>query len=87
MKNCKMFHEVQTARRLKEIIQPPSNPTPPDKTLPHLWNKHFLKDTYRNMQIFAFKVLQECSTLVSRNGGRKMLCLTPNRNMFAGKFV
>ena len=43
--------------------------------------------TYRNIQTFAFKVLQECSSWASRNGVVQILFLTPQRNMFAGKFV
>ena len=39
------------------------------------------------IQTFAFKVLQECSSWASRNGAVQMFFLTPNRNMFAGKFV
>ena len=39
------------------------------------------------MQTFAFKVFEECSSLPSRNGALQMFFLTPNRNMFTGKFV
>ena len=86
MKNCKIFHEAQTVNRLKEIIQPPL--TQPDKILLRLWNKNFLKDIDRYLiQIFAFKVLQEYSSWVSRNGAVQMFFLTPTRNMLAGKFV
>ena len=60
---------------------------PSDKILLRLWNKTFLTEIYRNIQTFAFKVLQECSSLASRNGAAQMFFLTPNRNMFAGKFV
>ena len=41
---------------------------------------------YRNIQTFAFKVLQECSSWESRNGVLQKH-LTQHRNMFAGKFV
>ena len=85
MKNCKIFHEAQTVNRLKEIIQPP--PTQPGKILLRLWNKNFLKDIDRNIQTFAFKVLQEYSSWVSRNGVVQMFFLTPTKNMLAGKFV
>ena len=44
-------------------------------------------EIYRNMQAFAFKVLQECISLVSRNGAMQMFSLTPNKNMFPEKFV
>ena len=90
MKNYKTFYETQTASCLKEIIQlPPQSSThpPSDKILLPLWNKNFLTEIYRNIQMFAFKVLRECSSLASRNGGAKMFFLTPNRNIFARKFV
>ena len=85
-KNCKTFYETKTASRLKEIVQPPPNPLPPDKILISLWNKN-LREIHRNIQTFAFKVLQESSCWVSGNGAGQMFFLTPNRNMFAGKFV
>ena len=59
----------------------------PDKILLRLWNKDFLKEIYRNIQTFAFKVLEECSSWVSRNGPLQIFFLTPNRNMFARKFI
>ena len=87
MKNCKTFYEAQTASHLKEIIQLSPNLPAPDKILLLLWNKNFLTEIYRNIQTFAFKVLQECSSWVSRNGAVQMFFLTPNRNMFPEKFV
>ena len=84
MKNCKTLYEVQTTSRLKEIFQPlPTHPSP-DKILLCLWNKNFITEIYRKIQAFTFKVFQEW---VSRNDAAQMLFLTPNRNMFAGKFV
>ena len=53
----------------------------------NLWNKNFLREVYRNIQTFAFKVLQESSSWASGNGAVQMIFLTPNRNIFAGKFV
>ena len=41
-------------------------------------------EIYRNIQTFAFKVLQDYSSLASRNDAVQMFFLTPNRNMFAG---
>ena len=32
-------------------------------------------------------VLQECSSCTSRNGAMQIIFLTPNRNVFAGKFI
>ena len=67
IKNCKTFFKAQTANCLKKFIQPPIHPTPP--TPPHqnkpyyVWKIDFLKEIYRNIQTFAFKVLQECSFL------------------------
>ena len=68
IKNCKTFYEAQAASHLKEIIHPPPNPPAPGKILLLLWNKNFLTEIYSNIQTFAFKVLQECSSWESRNG-------------------
>ena len=87
MKNCKTFYETQTASNLQEMIHSSPRSLPSDKTLLHLWNKHFLTEIYRNIQTFAFKVLQECSSWGSRNGTVQMFFLTPNRNTSAGKFL
>ena len=64
-------------------------PTQPssDKILLRLQNKYFYKEIYRNIQTFAFKVLQECSYWASRKGAVQIFFLTPNRNMSAGKCV
>ena len=62
MKNCKTFYETQTASNLQEMIHSSPRSLPSDKILLHLWNKHFLTEIYRNIQTFAFKVLQECSS-------------------------
>ena len=78
MKNWTTFYEAQTASHLKEITQPPPNLPAPDKILLLLWNKNFLTELYWNIQTFAFKVLQECSSF---------FFLTPNRNMFSGKLL
>ena len=60
-------------------------PIPPrEQTLLRLGN-NFFKEIYTN--IFAFKVIQECSSWASRNGVVQIFFLTPHRNMFAGKFV
>ena len=37
----KEVHEAQTASKSKEIIPPPTTPTPLDKILLCLWNKNF----------------------------------------------
>ena len=87
MKNCKTLYEVQTTSRLKEIFQPPPTHPSPDKILLCLWNKNIIKETYRKMQAFTFKVFQECGSWASRNDAVQMLFLTPNRNMLAGKII
>ena len=63
MKNCQKLYEAQTASHLKEVIQPPLNPRPSNKTLLRLWNKSFVTEMYRNVKTFAIKVLQECRLL------------------------
>ena len=63
---------------------PPTHP-PSDKILTRLWNKNVLTEKYRNIQTFAFKVLQECSSWASRNDANNFLTL--NRNMSAGKLL
>ena len=85
MKNCKTFYEAQTASCLEEIIQPPPN-------LPLIkWNltlslkqKSFLP-RYTE-QTFAFKVLQECISWVSRSGAVQMF-FSKTKQKFPGKFV
>ena len=48
--NRKTYYKAQTTSHLKEIIQPPPTPIPPDKILLRLWNKRFLREIYRNVQ-------------------------------------
>ena len=55
----------QWASLNKSLCLPPSS-TPPDKILLRLWNKNFLNYIYRIIQTSAFKMLQECSSWVSR---------------------
>ena len=62
IKNVKTFYESLTAICLKEVIQPP-----PDKNFLRLGNKTVRTEIYRNMQICAFQVLWECSSLEPRN--------------------
>ena len=48
------------------------------------WNKIFLTEINRNIQTFAFKVLQECISRASRNGSApfmQLFFLTPNRHV------
>ena len=69
-------------RKLFSLTHPQSG-----KILLRLWKKKFLTEIYRKIQTFAFKVLQRCSSLASRNGAAQIFFLTPNRNMSAEKFV
>ena len=87
MKNCKTFYKVQTASRLRKFFSLTPPPIPPDKILLCLWSKNLPREIYRNIQIFAFQVLQDSSSFTLGNGEVQMFFLTPNRNMFAGKFV
>ena len=87
MKNWKTFYQVQTAIRFKEIIQPLPNPPSSDKILLRFWNRSFLTEICRNEQTFAFKGLQECGSWASINDAVQIFFLTPNGNMFAGKFL
>ena len=48
-------YEVQTVNHLKEIIQPYPFHILSDKISLHLWNKNFLREIYRNIQVSAFK--------------------------------
>ena len=81
MKNCQTFYESQTVSHLQEITQPSPNPPTSDKTLLRLWKKNFLTEIYRDIQTFAFKVLQKSSSWVSRNGAVQIFSPTSSRNM------
>ena len=76
----------QLKSKIVNILQDPNSKPPQWNYLP-LWNKTFLKELYRNIQTFAFKVLRECSFWASRNAAVQMFFLTPNRKMFARKFI
>ena len=86
MRTCKTFYRVQTVIALKEILQSPPNPPPPDLILLNLWNKNFLMGIYRNIQTFAFNVLQECSSWASRNSAVQIFFIY-TKQKHAGKFV
>ena len=81
-KIVKHFTRPKQQAALKKLFSLPQTPIPPDKILISLWNKN-LREIHRNIQTFAFKVLQESSCWVSGNGAGQMFFLTPNRNMFA----
>ena len=82
MINCKTFCEGQTASRVKKIIKPLYHPSPePDKILLRLCNKYFLTEIYRNIQTFAFKVLQEYSSWTSKMMQCKCFSDTKQKNV------
>ena len=86
-KIVKHFTRSKQRAALRKLFSLPQSPIPSDKILLHLWNKIFFREIYRNIQTFAFKVLKESSSWASGNGAVQMIFLTPNRNIFAGKFV
>ena len=86
-KFVKHFARPKQRRTLRILFSLPPSYLSRDKTLLRLWIKNFVKEIDRNIQRFAFKVLQECSSWASRNGAVQISFLTPNRNMFIGKFV
>ena len=55
---------------------------PPNKSFLCLWDKNFRSKIYRNIQIFAFQVLQEYNSWTSRNGAAQIFFLTPTTIMF-----
>ena len=49
--------------------------------------QNFITKIYRNMQAFAFKVVQECSSWESRKGVVQLFFLASKQKMLARKFV
>ena len=49
--------------------------------------QNFITKIYRNMQVFAFKVIQECSSWESRKGVVQLFFLASKQKMLARKFV
>ena len=78
---------VKQRATFRKLLSLPQLPISPDKILLRLWNKTFLREVCRNIQILGFKVRQGSSSLASGNGAVQMFFLTPNRNMLPGKFV
>ena len=87
MKNFKTFYDAQTASRLKKIIQTFPNHLQQIKPYYNSGTKNFLWRYAKNIQTSAFKVLQECGFWASRNCAVQMFFPTPNRHMFARKFI
>ena len=86
-KIVKHFTRPKQRAALRKLFSLSPTRIPPDKILLCLCKRHFPREIYRNIQTFAFKVLQESSSWASGNGAVQMIFLTPNRNIFAGKFV
>ena len=85
-KIVKHFTRPKQRTVLIKLFSLPLTHSPPDKLLLRLWNKYFLTEIYRNIQAFALKVLQECSSWAARNGPVEMFCYN-TRNMFSETFV
>ena len=80
----KHFARSKQWAALKTFSLPQAHP-PPDRTFSEKY--FFFKEIYRNIQTFAFKVLQECSCWAPKNGVVQIFFLARKRNMFAGNFV
>ena len=68
LKIVKPFTRPKQPVSLRKLfsLSPPNIPSA--KTLLRLFSKHFLREIYRIIQTFAFKVLQESSSWASSNG-------------------
>ena len=86
-KIVKHFTRTKQWAALRKLFSLSPPRIPPHRILLRLCNKHFHKEIYRNIQKFAFKVLQESSCWSSGNCAVQIFFLTPNRNIFVGKFV
>ena len=91
MKNSWISKILNSNEKLYNILRGPNSEPPrphpqPDTILLRFWNKNSLTEIYRNIHTLAFKVLQECSSWMSRNGAMQIF-FSPNRKMFAGKFI
>ena len=75
-KIVKHFLRPKQQAALRKLFSLPSTYSPPDKILLRVWKKIFLIEIYKNIFLF---------------GARNNICiapfLTPNRNMFSGKFL
>ena len=86
LKNSWIFIcKAETVCHLKEVIQPIPLPSHPIRyqIKPYYvcGTKRFFKEIYRNIQAFAFKELQKCSSWASRNGAVQIFFLGPKGNM------
>ena len=69
--------------KLFSLPQSATHP-PSDKVILRLWNKNFLTEICRNIQTVTFKVLQEYSSLESRNDAAQMFFLTQTETCLLG---
>ena len=75
-----MRPKQRAALRKLFSFPPIPNPPPSDKILLRPWKKKIM-ELYRNIQTFAFKVLQKYCSLASRNSATQMfflICLLEN---------
>ena len=86
-KIVKHFTRPEQRAALRKLFNFPPLPILPGNILLRLWNKIFLREIYRNILTFAFKMFRESSSWASGNCAMQMFFLTTNRNMFAEKFV
>ena len=86
-KIVKHFTRPKQRAALRKLFSLSPPRIPPDKILLRLCNKHFLREIYKNIQTFAFKLLHESSSWASGNGAVQRCFLTPNWKIFARKFV
>ena len=88
MKNYKTCYEAQIASSIKKIIPPNPQPTPHRIKPYYVFGIKFFLRRYTEMyghvlsKCFKYAVLGRQEMVQ-----RKCSFLTPNRNMFAGKFV
>ena len=75
IRNCKTFSEPKRRATLRKSFCVTPNDPSLDKILLRLWNKISLTGIYRNIQTFAFKELEECSSWASRNGAVQIFFL------------
>ena len=84
-KAAKHFRRLKQRATLRKSFSLHQPPTPPDKILLNLWNKiTFITEIYRHL-------FSKCSKKVVLGRQEMLQCKwsywSPNRNIFAGKFV
>ena len=87
IRNCKTFSEPKRRATLRKSFCVTPNDPSLDKILLRLWNKISLTGIYRNIQTFAFKELEECSSWASRNGAVQMFFWHQTETCLLEKFL